>query len=180
MPSVVDGESAVLPAPAAFDLDDPAASLLDEPELDLAEPSISRPSRPFIDKDWVDEDHYFDGDLPTDQYGSGDWKETYKDIDEIQFNGSIRRHWKRGQNEVRQVIAQCRKVIGRDDVRREDLSRHFYGIQSPLEPIVIPRGAPRHVRWLPGRANGEPSQEEHGRRGKHQTRSKTLRALWQR
>jgi len=132
MPSVVDGESAVLPAPAAFDLDDPAASLLDEPELDLAEPSISRPSRPFIDKDWVDEDHYFDGDLPTDQYGSGEWKETYKDIDEIQFNGSIRRHWKRGQNEVRQVIAQCRKVIGRDDVRREDLSRHFYGIQSPL------------------------------------------------
>ena len=122
----------MLPAPAAFDLDDPAASLLDEPELDLAEPSISRPSRPFIDKDWVDEDHYFDGDLPTDQYGSGEWKETYRDIDEIQFNGSIRRHWKRGQNEVRQVIAQCRKVIGRDDVRREDLSRHFYGIQSPL------------------------------------------------
>ena len=35
---------------AAFDLDDPAASLLDEPELDETEPSVSWSSRPFTDK----------------------------------------------------------------------------------------------------------------------------------
>ena len=72
---MVDGESAVLPAPAAFDLDDLAASLLDEPELDETEPSVSRSSRPFTDKDWMDQDHYFDGDLPTDQHGSAEWKD---------------------------------------------------------------------------------------------------------
>jgi len=83
---MVDGESAVLPAPAAFDLDDLAASLLDEPELDETEPSVSRSSRPFTDKDWMDQDHYFDGDLPADQHGSAEWKETYKDMDEIQVN----------------------------------------------------------------------------------------------
>ena len=115
---MVDGESAVLPAPAAFDLDDLAASLLDEPELDETEPSVSRSSRPFTDKDWMDQDHYFDGDLPTDQHGSAEWKETYKDMDEIQVNAAIRRQWKRGRNEVKQVIAQCHKVIGRDDIRR--------------------------------------------------------------
>ena len=48
---MVDGESAVLPAPAALDLDDLAASLHDEPELDETEPSASRSSHPFTDKD---------------------------------------------------------------------------------------------------------------------------------
>ena len=113
---MVDGESAVLPAPAAFDLDDLAASLLDEPELDETEPSVSRSSRPFTDKDWMDQDHYFDGDLPTDQHGSAEWKETYKDMDEIQVNAAIRRQWKRGPNKVKQVIAQCHKAIRRDDI----------------------------------------------------------------
>ena len=37
---MVDGESTVLPAPASFDLDDLAASLLDEPELDESWPFV--------------------------------------------------------------------------------------------------------------------------------------------
>ena len=43
---MVDGESAVLPTPAALDLDDLAASLHDEPELDETEPSASWTSPP--------------------------------------------------------------------------------------------------------------------------------------
>ena len=115
---MVDGESAVLPAFAASDLDDLAASLpdseLNEPELDEEVSSNSRPSRPFRDNGWMDADHYFDAELPTDQHDPNEWTKTYKDIDEIQVNAAIKRQWKRGRDEVKQVIAQCRKVIKRE------------------------------------------------------------------
>ena len=50
----------MLPAFVAIDLDDLVTSLLDEPNLDQHELFLSWPSRLFIDKDWMDRDHYFD------------------------------------------------------------------------------------------------------------------------
>ena len=92
---MVDDESSVLPSAAAIDPDehDASDSLFQ-----------SRPSRPCHDEGWLDDDHYFDHDEPIDPC-SVDWKEMYKDMDEIQVNGAIRRQWVRlGMEEVRQII----------------------------------------------------------------------------
>ena len=90
-------ESSVLPAEAALD------SAEDEGD-ECFESSVARPSRPFEDADWTDKDHYYDGDLPTESCSIDEWKRTYRDLDEIQINGAIRRHWSKGKEEVRQVI----------------------------------------------------------------------------
>ena len=52
---MVDGESAVLPAPAAFGSADPDDSL---PVFESDAPSEARPSRPFQDNGWMDEDAF--------------------------------------------------------------------------------------------------------------------------
>ena len=51
---MVDSESAVLPAPAAFD---PADSGDSSSESESDAPFASRPSRPFQDNGWMDGDH---------------------------------------------------------------------------------------------------------------------------
>ena len=93
---MVDGESAVLPAPAAFGSADPDDSL---PVFESDAPSEARPSRPFQDNGWMDEDHYYDADVPADCYNPREWTETYKDLDEIgmgKYAGWIRAADSRG------------------------------------------------------------------------------------
>ena len=55
--SMVLDESFVLPAEVALD---PADDEGDE----CFESPVARPSRPFEDTDWTDQDHFYDGDLP--------------------------------------------------------------------------------------------------------------------
>ena len=83
----VDGESDVLPAPAAFD---PADSGDSSSESESDAPFASRPSRPFQDNGWMDEDYYYDADVSADCYNPREWSETYKDLDEIQVSGAIK------------------------------------------------------------------------------------------
>ena len=90
---MVDSESAVLPAPAAFD---PADSGDSSTESESDATFASRPSRPFQDNGWMDEDHYNEVDVPTDCHNASKWKQTYKDLGEIQVNGTIKRQWKIG------------------------------------------------------------------------------------
>ena len=100
-----------------------------------------RPSRPFQDDDWTEQDHYYDGDLPEESC-SEKWNRVYHDLDEIQVNGAIRRHWSKGKEEVRQVVARTRKVLGNERPCRSDLTKHFYGRFSPLFGVC------HRSRWL--------------------------------
>ena len=85
---MVDGESDVLPAAAGLDASEGDASISTDP---LHSISQSRPSRPCHDDGWLDKDHYFENDDPADTCDYDKWKEKYKDIDEIQVNGAIRK-----------------------------------------------------------------------------------------
>ena len=80
----------------------------------------------------MDEDHYSEADVPTDCYNASGWTEKYKDLDKIQVNGAIKRQWKIGREEIKQIIKQCKKIIGKEIIERADLSDHFYGPNSPL------------------------------------------------
>ena len=145
---MVDSESAVLPAPAAFD---PADSGDSSSESESDAPFASRPSRPFQDNGWMDGDHYSEADVPTDCHNASEWTEKYKDLDEIQVNGAIKRQWKIGIEEVKQIIKQCQKVIGKESIRRADMSNHFYGPNSPLSDLFRRRLKWDHdhfTRWL--------------------------------
>ena len=75
---MVNSESEVIPSPAGLH-----AGNVDEalPTDDLDSVLRSRSSRPHLDNGWLDEDHYFDGNVPTDEYVHGEWKEIYRDID---------------------------------------------------------------------------------------------------
>ena len=126
-------ESEVLPAPAAFDPDD-GDEYNPVPEFDSL--SVSRSSRPSQDVGWADDDHYHDSDLPTDQYVPSKWTEKYKDLDQIQVYAAIKRQWKKGRKEVGQVVTKCQSIFQSDSIRREDLSRHFYGPNSPLFELL--------------------------------------------
>ena len=86
-----------------------------------------------MDGDWLDEDGHFQHDAPVDPFVD-EWKEKYKDLDEIQINGAIRRQWKLGKKEIREILANCRDVLGKDNdaLRREDFVLHFYGVNSPI------------------------------------------------
>ena len=79
---MVDDESAVLPAPTAFDPDESVDS---PPVGEFDTLSISRPSRPFRDNGWIDDDHYFEADVPDEHHDPNEWKEVYKDPAACQF-----------------------------------------------------------------------------------------------
>ena len=132
-------ESNVLPSPAAFDsneTDDPISIGVDETL------SQSRPSRPSQDQGWLDEDHYFEHDLPSEEFNPGEWKEEYKHMDEIQVNGALRRQWKFGRKEITQIRARCSVVLGKESLRREDFVEWFYRVDSPLFDLFW-----RRLKW---------------------------------
>ena len=52
---MVLNESEILPRP--FDTDD-----------DVESRFVSRPSRVYLDNSWLDEDHYFEDDIPDDTF----------------------------------------------------------------------------------------------------------------
>ena len=106
---MVADESAVLPAAAALGPDDSDPSAFED---ELARLSISRPSRPSLDRDWEDEDHYHsaDTDAPTDAFAHGSWKEVYHDLDEIMVNGAIKLHWRRGMSEIKQIFVRVKDM----------------------------------------------------------------------
>lgn len=39
-------------------------------------------------------------------------------MDEMQVNGAMKMHWKRGKEEVKQILAQCVEVLGKANERR--------------------------------------------------------------
>ena len=123
---MVSNELEVLPTAAALDPDDGDPSTFDD---ELACLAVPRPSRPSLDYGWEEEDHYHtaDADAPADAYAHGSWKEVYHDLDEIMVNGAMKLHWRRGMLEVQQIFARVKHVIGRDDVRRKDLTLYFLG-----------------------------------------------------
>ena len=51
---------------------------------------VLRLSRAHLDNNWLDEDHYFEDDTPVDTFDA-EWYEKYKDFDEIQVNGALKR-----------------------------------------------------------------------------------------
>ena len=75
----------------------------------------SRPSRAYLDSDWLDKDHYFEDNAPADTF-EDEWKEKCRDLDEIQVNGALNRQWKRGQDEINQMMELCRNVLGKEDL----------------------------------------------------------------
>ena len=85
---MVNDESAVLPAAAVFNSDEGTTS---PPAEEVDSLSRSRPSRPCHDDGWIDDDHYFQYDDPADSFAADEWKEVYKNLDEIQVNGAIER-----------------------------------------------------------------------------------------
>ena len=110
---MLSNDSAVLPAAVpALKSNEGDEYVFDTNEFNNL--SRSRPSRPYQDDGWLDTDHYFEDDAPTDSFNSSKWKEKYKDMDEIQVNGAIKRQWMRGKKEVEQILARCKHVIGRD------------------------------------------------------------------
>ena len=70
-----------------------SASVLDSDSdaEDLHLISILRPSRPHQDYGCMGEDHYFENNDLTNSFDSSEWKEEYKDMDEIQVTGAIKR-----------------------------------------------------------------------------------------
>ena len=69
-------ESSVLPAVVALDPLEGTASLDD----DLETLSQSRPSRPSLDVGWIDDNHYFDHDVPDDSFDSSELPKTEHDF----------------------------------------------------------------------------------------------------
>ena len=74
-----------------------------ETEDDLQSRFRSRPSRAYLDSGWLDEDNYFEDNTPADTF-EDEWKEKYKDLDEIQVNGALKRQWKRGKDEINHIM----------------------------------------------------------------------------
>lgn len=85
---MVNSESEVLPAASAIPFesaeDEGHAEGRAEEQIDDVDSLFqARASRPSCDDGWLDADHYFDQDLPLDSFNDGEWKEKYKDIDDI-------------------------------------------------------------------------------------------------
>ena len=144
---MVADESEVLPTAAALGPDDGDPAAFDD---ELARVAVPRPSRPSLDHGWEEEDHYHtaNADAPADAYDHGAWKEVYHDLDEIMVNGALKLHWQRGMLEVQQIFERVKHVIGRDDVRREDLTLYFFGAQSPLAILFMDRLGLKHREFL--------------------------------
>ena len=69
----------------------------------------------YLGSGWLDKDNYFEDDAPADTF-EDEWKEKYKDLDEIQVNGALKRQWKRGKDEINQIMELCRNVFGKKDI----------------------------------------------------------------
>ena len=141
---MVDDESSVLPAPAALGPGDGDSSAYDD---ELARLSAVRPSRPSLDDGWEDDDHYHAADAPSDAF-HGTWEEVHHDLDEIKVNGAIELQWKRGMAEVKQIVRRVKHIIGREDVRRQDLVLYFFGPHSPLASLFYRRLEMQHRDFL--------------------------------
>ena len=79
---MVNSESEVLPATSAIPTEgvvneEQGGELLEDVDALLQ----ARASRPSCDDGWLDSDHYFEQDLPSDSFKDGEWKERYKDLD---------------------------------------------------------------------------------------------------
>ena len=130
---MVNSESEVLPATSAVPTEgvvneEQGGELLEDVDA-LLQARASRPSR---DDGWLDSDHYFEQDLPSDSFKDGERKERYKDLDEIQVNGAIGRQWKKGKLEIEEIMNRCTVVLGKDELFREDFVEYFHGPNSRL------------------------------------------------
>ena len=83
----------------------------------------SRPSR--ATEEWADTDHY--NDAPEDSFDEREWKETNARMEKILVNGARRRQWKFSNKEIEQIMAQCRVILEKTSLRREDFTEHFFG-----------------------------------------------------
>ena len=126
---MVHDASTVLPTAAAFGPDEDAASSL---EHEVESLSRARSSRPYHDDGWADNDHYFEYDEPVHVYAAGEWNRLHKDLGEMQVNGAITRQWKRGREEITQILSWCRDVLGNENLQREYFVEYFYGANLPL------------------------------------------------
>ena len=134
---MVNSESEVLPSPLrspdfyGSDLQTDASL---ESDSDIEPNALrARESRPFFDGGgWKSSDHYYD--VPQESSSVG-WQENCTRMENISVNGAKRRQWKIHQKEIRQILTQCRVVLGlRDDdgISRGDFTNRSYGAQSPL------------------------------------------------
>ena len=118
-------------------------------EGDLDSLFRARSSRPHLDKGWEDNDHYYQQhDVPGDQFSADEWKEKYKDMDEIHVNGSKQRQWNQGKEEIRQILKQCEELIGKESLRREDFVEFFFGVRSPLFEVFQRRLGMTHHDYV--------------------------------
>jgi hypothetical protein len=137
---MVNSESEVLPSSLGIPADDEVEDLGGEQEqayYDIGSLFQSRASRPGQDFGWLDKDHYFtEQDRPGELYREGEWTEKYTDMDEIKVNGAKRPHWNKSKEEIRQIIAQCHAVLGKDQGEQclscQDFTKYFHGVNSPL------------------------------------------------
>ena len=145
-------KSFVLLSAAAFHSNsDSASSLADDADTIFG----SRSSRPCLDDGWINEDHYYQSaDEPADSHVANEWKEKYQDLDEIRVNGAMKRQWMRGREEIQQVTARCKDIIGKESLRREDFVEHFFGANSPLFDVCRRRLGWDHPHGLQGVSTG--------------------------
>jgi hypothetical protein len=137
---MVNSESEVLPSSLGIPADDEVEDLGREQEksyYDIGSLFQSRASRSGQDFGWLDEDHYFaEQDCPDELYREGEWTEKYTNIDEIQVNGAKQQNWDKSKEEIRQIIAQCHAVLGKDQgeqcLGRQDFTEYFHGVNLPL------------------------------------------------
>ena len=144
---MVNSESEVLPTPIPGDEDGTfdTAALIDDPSSLLQD---ARSSRAFNDDGgWMGTDHYHD-DVPVDSFNEREWKEVHKKVEKILVNGALNRQWKLSKLEIKQIIEQCHRVLGKESLRREDFSTHFFGDTSPLFRVFESRLNWDHRKFL--------------------------------
>ena len=121
---MVNDESTVLHTVVAFESNE--ASTLSFAN-EVASLSLSGSSRPCHGNGWINEDHYAQSNTPVDSSNASKWKGMCKDLDEIWVNGGIKRQWRRGKEEVEQILRQYKDVLGKERLRQEDLFEYFFG-----------------------------------------------------
>ena len=124
-------------------VDDDDSSAVDVESL-LNNVAESRPSR--ATEEWADTDHY--NDAPDDSFDEREWKETNTRMEKILVNGARRRQWKFSIKEIEQIMAQCRVILEKTSLRREDFTEHFFGAQSPIFLVFQSRLQWSHVTFM--------------------------------
>ena len=117
---MVNGETAVLPAAAAFESD--KASALPLADGAVASFSRSRSSRLCHNDGWITKDNYSQSNTPENLFNASKWKGVYKCLDESWVNGTIERRWTRGKEEFRYILLQCKDVLGKESFYGEKTS----------------------------------------------------------